>query len=127
MDCHAAVFQNSTACFMARIRDFYGNLVTAANIDQAAYSVFLLDQNDSTVRTPITGHYNVPLNPDDILFSPLQTNFGWNLDNIGFNFMYQLNVSDNTAFAQAGRHYLVEFTLKHATTPYMIRYRVFSI
>ena len=126
-DYHAAVFQNGTATFMARIVDFYGALVKQTDVDSISYSVYLLNEGKPDWRDAIVGHYNVALNVSDVLFNQLQTNPYWTEDDKGFNFCWTLDVSSANAFALAGRHYLVEIKLVAKGVPFLVRYRLFVL
>lgn len=126
-DYHCTVFQNGTATFMARIRNFNGDILTPDKVDSISYSVYLLELDDPSKRTAVRGHQNVALNPAETLFSQLQQNANWTPDDTGYNFLWTLNVKTSNAFQYAGRHYLAEVKLTSDSVPFLIRYRLYVI
>lgn len=115
LDIYGTVFKKGTVTCMARI---VGNEVTPigiTDISAVSYSVWLLDASDVDSRTPVTGHQNVTLNPEDVLYSSLQSNDRWTIDPIGYNFLHTIDIATNDAFALAGRDYLVEYRLTPAS------------
>ena len=112
---------------MARIVDFNGSLINPSDVDSVSYSVYLLDGGKPECRMSVRGHFNVALNVSDVLFNQLQKNPHWTEDDTGFNFCWTLNISNDNAFALAGRHYLVEIRLVSKGVPFLVRYRLFVL
>jgi hypothetical protein len=99
--------------------------VTPDAIAAAAYSVFLLDDQDPDAREPVDGHEAVSLSPADVLYETLQTGPSWTIDAAGYNFRHTLDVSEHAAFALAGRNYLLEYRLTPVLGQVMLlRFRV---
>ncbi len=118
-DIHGVAFKNSSITLLARVVGDDGQSISLTDVDSAGYSVYLLNDDDADDRTAITGHSGVALTPADVVFDSLQT------DSIGYNFRHVLDVSQNPAFAIAGRRYLVEVELTPPSGQVMVlRFRV---
>ncbi len=112
---------------MARIRDFYGVLLSPDKVSDISYSIYLLETDQPEKRTAVRGHQAVSLNPSEVLYAQMQQNPNRTADDIGFNFLWTLNVKNSNAFQLAGRHYLVEFKLTVNQNVFFIRYRLFVL
>ena len=124
-DIHGVAFKNSSITLLARVVGDDGQAITPTDVDSASYSVYLLNDDDADDRTAITGHSGVALTPADVVFDSLQTDSLWTADSIGYNFRHVLDVSQNPAFAIAGRRYLVEVELTPPSGQVMVlRFRV---
>jgi hypothetical protein len=127
-DVHGTVFKNGSATLLARVVGADGMVVTRAAISSVTYSVFLLDDQDPDSQTAVTGHGNVSLTVDDVLYDVLQRDSLWTKDAIGYNFKHVLDVSDHAAFAVAGRSYRVLFALTPSSGQViLVRFRVHAI
>ena len=78
---------------------------------RATYTIYLLDDQDSDDKTPVTGHENIAIDIAAVLFDTLQIDDRWTEDDTGYNFRHVLDIGSDTAFAVAGRNYLVEYRL----------------
>ena len=110
-DIYATAFKNGSITLLARIVGADGSPIVQADVASAAYSVYLLDDQDADARNVVAGHDGVALSVASIVFDTLQTDALWTVDATGYNFRHVLDVSANQAFAIAGRRYLVEFEL----------------
>jgi hypothetical protein len=110
-DIHGVAFKNSSITLLARVTGNDGQNIALADVDSARYSVYLLDDDDADSRTAVTGHSAATLTLADVIFDSLQTDAPWTVDSTGYNFRHVLDVSQNPAFAIAGRRYLVEVEL----------------
>lgn len=127
-DLHTTLFKNGTAAFLARVVGPDGLPLAIADISEAAYSVFQLDERDPDRRTGVDGHVDVPLDPAECLFDELQTDPIWTRDALGYNFRHVIDVSEKPAFPKAGRNYLVEYRLESASDPtVLVRFRAYAI
>ena len=127
-DVHGTVFKNGSATFLARVVGADGMVVTRAAFSSVTYSVFLLDDQDPDIQTAVTGHGDVELTVDDVLYDTLQQDSLWTKDTIGYNFKHVLDVSENPAFAVAGRSYRVLFALTPTSGQViLVRFRVHAI
>jgi len=124
-DIHGVAFKNGSITLLARVVGVDGQNLALADVSSAQYTVYLLDDDDADGRTAVTGHTNVALTPADVIFDSLQTDALWTADTTGYNFRHVLDISQNQAFAIAGRRYLVEVELTPPTGQSMlIRFRV---
>ena len=114
-DTRGVAYKNGSAALMARVADWEGVEIVPADIASAVYSVYTLDDTAIDTRTVVTGHNAVVLDPDDVIFSALQVDEMWTVDDEGYNFLLILDVSAAEAFVVAGLRYLVEITLHPPT------------
>ena len=127
-DVHGTVFKNGSATLLARVVGANGLLLTPAAISSVTYSVFLLDDQDPDSQTAVTGHGDVPLAVNGVLYDTLQRDNVWTKDDVGYNFKHVLDVSDHPAFAVAGRSYRVLFALTPSSGQViLVRFRVHAI
>ncbi|OHB67560.1 MAG: hypothetical protein A2V70_08430 [Planctomycetes bacterium RBG_13_63_9] len=108
---YGTAFKNGSATLLARVVGSDGQPIVQADIASASYTVYLLDDQDADARAAVAGHTGVALTVGDVVFNSLQTDALWTVDQTGYNFRHVLDVSENQAFAIAGRRYLVEFKL----------------
>jgi hypothetical protein len=124
-DIHGVAFKNGSITLLARVVGGDGQNIAQADVSAAEYTVHLLDDDDADSRTVVTGHANVALTPADVIFNSLQTDTLWTADTTGYNFRYVLDISQDQAFAVAGRRYLVEVELTPPSGQLvLIRFRV---
>ncbi len=121
---HDETFKQGSVTNMARITGSDGQILVRSQFDlgtssssssgvdaRANYTIYLLNDQDSDDRTPVTGHENIAVDIATVLFNTLQTDDRWTEDDTGYNFRHVLDVSGDEAFAVAGRNYLVEYRL----------------
>lgn len=77
----------------------------------ATYTIYEMDDQDEDNRTAVSGHENVSLEIEDIIFDTLQVDDIWTVDSTGYNFRHRIGICDNPAFGAAGKRYLVEYSL----------------
>jgi hypothetical protein len=126
-DIYGTVFKNGTATLMARILNDQTAPIVCGAIRSAAYSVYLLDDEDADARSPVPGHGQVPLAVGDVIFDQLQSGPPWDAseDSEGYNFRHVPDTSRQPAFPIAGRRYLVEYRLTPlAGQPILVRFRI---
>ena len=127
-DIHGVVFKNGSATLLARIVGSDGSLVTQAQIASADYTVYLLDENDPDAGTPVTGHADVALGVNLLIYDSLQNDDLWDVDALGYNFKHVLDISVHEAFATAGRSYRIVFRLTPTSGQViLVRFRVHAI
>ena len=110
-DVHGSVFKNGTATCLARVVGADAANITQSDIDTITYSIYLLNDQNADTRTDVTGHTAAELVVADTIFDTLQTDAIWTVDDTGYNMKHEIVISENEAFAIAGREYLVEFSL----------------
>jgi hypothetical protein len=110
-DIHGTAFKNGTALLMARIVDSAGANVQQAGIASIEYSIFELDPCLPNQQTPISGHNEVELDVADVIFNALQTGGLWTVDDVGYNFRHEIDVTETEAFPKAGAQYQVRYQL----------------
>jgi hypothetical protein len=127
-DIHGVVFKIGSATLLARVGGGDGNPIARAQIAQAAYTVFLLDESDPDAAAAVAGHTDVPVAVAGLIYDALQTDALWDVDQTGYNFKHVLDVSAAAAFAVAGRIYRIEFRLTPvAGQVILVRFRVHAI
>lgn len=124
-DIFGTAFKQGTVTLLARVVGADGQPVQPAEISTAEYSIYLLDDADPDSRSPVDGHSGVVLVPSDVLFDTLQHDALWDVDEVGYNFRHEPQVSQYPAFAVAGRRYLVEYRLlPGAGEVIVVRFRI---
>ena len=114
-DIHGTAFKNGTALLMARIVDSAGANVQQAGIVAIEYSIFELDPCLPNQQTPVAGHNEVELDVADVIFNALQTGGLWTVDDVGYNFRHEIDVTETEAFPKAGAQYQVRYQLTPTT------------
>jgi hypothetical protein len=124
-DTYGTALKNGPVTLLARVVGKDGANIVQADIASAKYSVYLLDDQDADSRTAITGHTDVALTVNDLIFNTLQNDALWTVDETGYNFRHVLDVSANQAFTIAGRRFLVEFELTpNSGQVILVRFRI---
>jgi hypothetical protein len=131
-DIHGTVFVGGTRTLQDRIVGSNSVAVVQADIASISYTIELLDGQDDAERTVVEGHEDVALVVSDVIFDTLQTPDDWTenrqLDAIGYNFAYEIDISDHAAFTLVGRLYLVTVTfVPDEGQPIVSRYRIKAI
>lgn len=108
---HCIVHKNGTVTCMARVVGADGSAITQTDIDEAEYSIYLLDDQDPDSLTAVDEHEEVSLIVSDVVYDTLQTDDIWTKDSTGFNFKYTVDIGTNAAFTVAGRKYQIRFKL----------------
>jgi hypothetical protein len=125
LDIHGTAFKNGSVTLLARIVGAGGANIVPADLQSVKYGVYLLDDQNPDARTAVTGHADVSLTVADVIFSSLQTDPIWEVDDIGYNFRHVIDVSEHAAFVIAGRRYLVEYQLTPAVGQIIfVRFRI---
>ena len=127
-DVHGIVFKNGTATCLARVVGADAANITQSDIDTITYSIYMLNDQNADTRADVTGHTAVELVVADTIFDTLQTDDIWTVDDTGYNFKHEIDISENEAFAIAGREYLIEFSLTPTTGQLiLVRFRTGAI
>ena len=127
-DIQGVVFKQGSAILLARVVKSDGSLVQQADLESASYTAYLLDAQDVDVATAVEGHEDVELEVSGLIYDELQTGDLWDVDETGYNFQHELDVSENQVFATAGRNYRIVFTLVPSVgQPILVRFRVAAI
>jgi hypothetical protein len=100
---------------MARIVDAAGANVQQAGIAAIEYSIYELDPCRPDVLVAVAGHDGASLTVASVIFNALQTGGLWTVDDVGYNFRHEINVSTNEAFPKAGGQYQVRYELTPAS------------
>lgn len=110
-DIRGTVFQNGSAVLMARIVGVDNQAVTIADLDEVRYSVLEVDHCDPNSMSVVTGHDDIELPVADVFFDTLQTDGAWQVDATGYNFLHQIDITQNQAFPKAHTDYQVRFVV----------------
>lgn len=108
-DIRGTVFKESGPVLLARIVGVDGTPVVRADLASCHYSVLEVDYADPDSLTPVTGHDNIALDVDEVLYDSLQTDGAWTTDAVGYNFRHDVDVSANEAFPTAGLTYQIRY------------------
>lgn len=104
------VLERSSAVLLARVVHADDQPIVPAEIGSIAYTV-TQRPGCGGAKQAVSGHENVPLSPESVLYGTLQTGAEWTVDAVGFNFRHELNVSTDAAFPSGGRAYEVRYEL----------------
>ena len=115
------MFRHGSAVMMARVVNASGQNLNQASVSNIEYTVYELTTNDPTGLSAIAGHSGVALVVGDVIYDTLQNDDSWNVDEVGYNFRHEIDVSTNEAFPDAGKVYQVRYEL----TPVMGQKTVF--
>jgi hypothetical protein len=110
-DIFGTAFRHGSAVLLARIVDSDGIVVQPSGVDEIEYSVFELDPCRPDVLTVVAGHDGVALDVGDVIFNSLQTGGLWTVDEVGYNFRHDVDVSAAEAFPKAGALYQVRYEI----------------
>lgn len=125
---YGIVFQKASATLLARVLGTDGNPITPSQITAARYSVALIDDEDPTSLSPVSGHWDVPVSPTAVVLATLQKDALWDVDETGYNFRHILDVTQAPAFPEAQRTYRIEYRLTPQTgQEIVVRFRVRAI
>src|SRR5690606_3959990 len=112
-DIRGRAFKYASATLLARNTDADGDNIGADDIDTLRYSVLEIAQVTPDTLTQVEGHNNVELEADEIFVDTLQTDPPWDLDEVGYNFRHDIDVTTHEAFPHAG----VEYQVRYEVTP----------
>ena len=110
-DIFGTAFKNGTAVLMARVVDGDGDEIEQADVSAVEYSVFELDPCRPDNLAVVPGHDQVSLTVSSVVYNTLQTGGLWTVDEVGYNFRHEINVSTAEAFPKAGAQYQVRYEL----------------
>jgi hypothetical protein len=110
-DIHGTAFKNGSAVLMARIVDSDGENVQQSGISSIEYSIYELDPCRPDNLSVVAGHDGVSLTVDEVIFNSLQSGGLWTVDEDGYNFRHEIDVSQTEAFPKAGVQYQVRYEM----------------
>jgi hypothetical protein len=110
-DIHGTAFKNGSAVLMARIVDSDGEYVQQSGISSIEYSIYELDPCRPDNLSVVAGHDGVSLTVDEVIFNSLQSGGLWTVDEDGYNFRHEIDVSQTEAFPKAGVQYQVRYEM----------------
>jgi len=111
MEIYGSTFAGASVVLMARVAFADGTLVAPDDIESATYTVTERDPCGLAPATPIEGHAGVTLEAEHVLSASLLEEPPWEVDEIGFNFRHEIDVTESPAFVTAGRSYRIEYVL----------------
>jgi hypothetical protein len=114
-DIFGTAFKNGTAVLMARIVDAAGANVLQAGIAAIEYAVYELDPCRPDNLAAVSGHDGVSLTVANVIYNSLQTGGLWTIDEVGYNFRHEIDVSTAEAFPKAGTQYQIRYELTPTT------------
>lgn len=110
-DIYGTAFKNGSAVLMARIVDSDGENIEQAGVSAIEYSVYELDPCRPDNLTVVAGHDGVELDVADVVFDTLETGGLWTVDETGYNFRHEIDVTGSEAFPKAGARYQVRYEI----------------
>lgn len=110
-DIYGTAFKRGSAILLARLVDSAGQPLQQAGVAAAEYSIYELDPCRVDHQSAVAGHEAVPLDVGQTIFNTLQTGGLWTVDDVGYNFRHEIDVSEDEAFPTAGVHYQVRYEL----------------
>lgn len=110
-DIYGTAFKNGTVVFMARIVDSDGDDIQQADVSAVKYSVYEIDPCRPDNLAVVDGHDDATLTVADVIYDSLQTGGLWTVDEEGYNFRHEIDVSQDEAFPKAGAQYQVRYEL----------------
>jgi len=115
MSNYLQVKAGKTLDLMARVTDADGEAIEVADVSEASYSIYSLDESDWSEDESVTGHVEVALTPADVVYDEYQTSTAWTEDDTGYNFRLQPDNGTNQPFPDEETTYLVQVALQHST------------
>ena len=108
-------YKNGSAILLARVVGSDGSPIVQSTITAAVYTISPVDPDHPDADTPIDGHENVEVVPSALIHNTLQLDDLWgDLDEVGYNFRHEIDISEAAAFPTRGEQYRIHWTL---TTP----------
>ena len=127
-DIQGTVFKNGSATLLARVMGAGGSALVPDDLVSAKYTIYLIDEDDYGASTVVSGHEDVIVPVSLLISDALQTDLLWDVDSIGYNFGYVLDMNGNQAFTEAGRTYRIVFELMPTNGQViLVRFRVHTI
>jgi hypothetical protein len=106
---HGSALANGSAVLMARISNREGRPVEPRDIEAVEYTI--AEALVSGELIAVEGHTRTPLIASNVLSQSLQTGGLWTVDETGYNFRHEIDVSENPAFPKAGAQYEVRYEI----------------
>ena len=110
-DIEGTVFHTGSATLLARVVGADAEPITADSLTAASYTIDAFNEGDDRAAIVVDGHGDVDLTPADVLFDELQTDAQWTVDDQGYNFRHEIDVTTDPAFPNAGIRYRVTYRL----------------
>ncbi|TWT96773.1 hypothetical protein Pla108_25470 [Botrimarina colliarenosi] len=124
-EAYGAVFAGGSVVLFARVAYSDESLVAPGDLSTAVYSVEEIDPCGVVDPVPVTGHTNVAVSPASLLSVGLETGSPWDVDEEGFNFRHEIDITAAPAFATAGKSYRIRFVLTPtAGQPIVVRFLI---
>jgi hypothetical protein len=111
MEIYGSTFVAASVVLMARVAFADGTLVEPDDVESVAYSVAEIDPCGLVAPVAVEGHAGVTLDAEQVLSASLLDDPPWDVDEVGFNFRHEVDVTESPAFVKAGRSYRVEYVL----------------
>lgn len=111
METYGSTFVGASVVLMARVAFADGTLVAPEDVESVAYTVAEIDPCGSTAPVTVEGHAGETLEVEQVLSASLLDGPPWDVDEVGFNFRHEIDVTESPAFVTAGRSYRVEYVL----------------
>ena len=108
---YGSVLEGGSAVLFARIVYADGSLVAPDDIASIAYSIVERDNGGETSPLSVAGHTDISITPAAVLFSTLQTDSPWTVDEEGYNFRHEIDATSAAAFPKADCTAIVRYEL----------------
>ncbi len=128
LDTPGAVFRNGTIVLLARIVGADNAPIIAADVASLSYTVAEVDPCLPDSLTPVEGHDAEALAAAEVISDALVVSELWTVDEVGHNFLHEVDVSTDEAFPKAGVDYQVRYELVPVDGQKIVfRYRLRSL
>lgn len=111
MEIYGSTFAGTSVVLMARVAFADGTLVAPEDVESVTYGVAEIDPCGLTAPVDVEGHAGVALDAGQVLSATLLDDAPWDVDEVGFNFRHEVDVTEAPAFVTAGRRYRVQYVL----------------
>lgn len=111
MEIYGSTLVGASVVLMARVAYADGTHLAPEDVESVAYTVTEIDPCGLTAPEAIEGHEGVALDAEQVLSASLLDDAPWGVDEVGFNFRHEIDVTESPAFVTAGRSYRVEYVL----------------
>ena len=128
--CTGTIYTTSSPVLMARMVDYYSQILLPSQVRSIAYTIYLLDMATGfPQKNYIPGQINQTVNVNNTFFATLQKNDSWTADTQGYNFRHVLDNANRRVFSLMNRHYQVEylFQMRDNSPPICAIFRLFTL
>ena len=109
-DIYGSVYERGSAVLLARVARVDWQPIQSSDLASITYSVSGFDRCTNQYQ-PVAGHSAVSLAIGDVIYDTLQTGPPWDVDDTGYNFRHEIDVTSDEAFPVAGTIYQARYEM----------------